>query len=143
MENFEKILLRLKERLCVQTDKEVAELLGLSVKAFTARKMRGSFPKDKLLALKANHPELYIDDAYILTGEKRDDISAAQFMAGSLRAQQLLLRGETKGNYEVGEPRSPYSVKNSTLTEKLSRLDAQSLQAVETMVDALLKQERN
>lgn len=72
MENtlsFEKILLRLKERLCVQTDRDVAELLGLSVKAMTARKMRDSFPVDKLLALKARRPDLRIDDQYILTGK--------------------------------------------------------------------------
>jgi len=68
MSSFEKILLRLKERLGVQTDKEVAEALGLSIKAFTARKMRGSFPKDKLITLKVSRPDLGLDIDYVLLG---------------------------------------------------------------------------
>lgn len=68
MENFEKVLLRCKEQLSVSTDKEVAELLGLSVKAFTARKSRDSFPTDKLLAFSARHPEMKVDTDYILKG---------------------------------------------------------------------------
>ena len=73
MSSFEKILLRLKERLGVQTDKEVAAALGLSIKAFTARKMRGAFPEDKLRLLASERPELDVD--YILVG--RQDVHAA------------------------------------------------------------------
>ncbi|HRL94725.1 MAG TPA: helix-turn-helix domain-containing protein [Pseudomonas sp.] len=75
MENFQGVLLRLKEQLGVETDKEVAELLGMSVKAFTARKARGAFPEDKLLALVALRPDLLIDPSYVLTG---DYLSVAQ-----------------------------------------------------------------
>ena len=64
------MLLRLKEQLGVPTDKEAAELLGLSDKAFNARKRRGSFPDDKLLALIAKRPELGLDIDYIVTGTR-------------------------------------------------------------------------
>lgn len=84
MENFEKVLLRCKEQLSVSTDKEVAELLGLSVKAFTARKSRDSFPTDKLLAFSAMHPELKVDTDYILQGwsVRRNTEQMAEVAAG-------------------------------------------------------------
>ena len=69
MNSFTKILLRLKEQLGIQTDKEISEVLGLSQKAFTARKSRDSFPEDKLLALIAKQPDLNIDVDYVLTGK--------------------------------------------------------------------------
>lgn len=69
MNNFEKMLLRLKEQLGVPTDKEAAELLGLSDKALNARKKRDASLDDKLLALIAKRPELKIDFIYITTGE--------------------------------------------------------------------------
>ena len=78
MREFEKILLRLKETLGVQTDKEVAGLLNLSVKAFTSRKLRNSFPEDKLLALKSKRPDLGIDDVYILTGHRSGYVSVME-----------------------------------------------------------------
>ena len=67
---FEPVLLRLKEQLGVSTDKEVASILGLGDKAFNARKKRDSFPEDKLLALHAKRPDLNLDIAYILIGER-------------------------------------------------------------------------
>jgi|GEM_PF-4107414 len=69
MNSFEKTLLRLKAQLGIQTDKGIAEMLGLSQKAFISRKMRGSFPEDKLLALIAKQPDLNIDVDYVLTGK--------------------------------------------------------------------------
>lgn len=75
MDSFEKILLRLKEQLGVQVDKEVATLLGMTPTAFNARKKRDSFPEDKLLALAARRPELLLDVSYVLTG--RDHHKAA------------------------------------------------------------------
>ena len=69
MKEFEKILLRMKQAAGVRTDREVADLLGMTVKAFTSRKLRDSFPEDKLLALTARRPELGIDANYVLTGE--------------------------------------------------------------------------
>jgi hypothetical protein len=69
MTPFEQILLRLKERLGVQSDKEVAALLGLTDKAFNARKKRDAFPEDKLLAMVVRTPGLDLDVDYVLTGD--------------------------------------------------------------------------
>ena len=68
MDNFLTVLLRLKEVLHIQTDKEVAEVLGMTAKAFNARKRRGVFPDNEVLALKALRPELSLDVDYIFTG---------------------------------------------------------------------------
>ena len=48
MSDFDRMLLRLKERLGVSSDKAVAEMLGIGEKALNARKRRDSFPIDKL-----------------------------------------------------------------------------------------------
>lgn len=68
MGNFEKSLLRLKEQLGVPTDKEAAELLGLTDKALNARKRRDSFPIKEVFALAAQRPELGLDPDWIVTG---------------------------------------------------------------------------
>lgn len=68
MSDFEEVLLRLKERLGVASDKGVADLLGMGEKALNARKRRGSFPVDKLKALAADRPDLRLDVKYVLTG---------------------------------------------------------------------------
>lgn len=77
---------RLKEAIGVTTDREVAEALGLSEKAFASRKRRGSFPETELYALVARRPELPIDTAYVLTGEKLPRHAAARANALALRA---------------------------------------------------------
>jgi hypothetical protein len=64
---------RLKESLGVSKDKQVAEALGLTDKAFNARKARKSFPEIDLLALSARRPELKMDVTYVLTGERVSD----------------------------------------------------------------------
>jgi transcriptional regulator with XRE-family HTH domain len=73
MNDFGMALLRLKEQVRLEADKDVAELLGLSDKAFHARKARGSFPEDKLFALATKRPELGIDVNYVLKGETAKD----------------------------------------------------------------------
>lgn len=65
---FEQVLLRLKEQLHLQADKEVAAALGMSPTAFNDRKKRDAFPEDKLLALSVKKPELQLDVTYTLTG---------------------------------------------------------------------------
>lgn len=62
---FEAALLRLKGALLVSTDKEVAELLGMSPNALNERKRRDSFPDDKVRALAAR---LHFDADYVITG---------------------------------------------------------------------------
>lgn len=68
MSFFAHALLRLKEQLGVQSDKEVAALLEMSPTAFADRKKRDAFPEDKLFAYAAKHPERDLDVAYVLTG---------------------------------------------------------------------------
>lgn len=63
--NFEAALLRLKGALLVTTDKEVAELLGMSPNALNERKRRDAFPEDKVRALAAR---LHFDADYVVTG---------------------------------------------------------------------------
>lgn len=95
---FESVMLRLKERVGVPSDKGIAELLGMTDKALNARKRRDAFPDDKLFALAAKRPELKLDVPYILTG------------------QQLSTARETEGAYMIranaeraarGEPEVP------------------------------------
>lgn len=68
MSDFERALLRLKERLGVSSDKAVAELLGMGEKALNARKRRDSFPVEKVKALAADRPDLHLDVRYVMTG---------------------------------------------------------------------------
>lgn len=68
MNSFEQALLRLKQQVGVQTDKDVAEMLGMTTTAFNARKKRDAFPEDKLLAMVARRPDLVVDPQYVLTG---------------------------------------------------------------------------
>ena len=68
--SFEQAALRLKEAVSVQTDKDLAGLLGLDVSAYNKRKMRGSFPERELHALARQRPDLGIDVTYVLTGGK-------------------------------------------------------------------------
>lgn len=60
---------RLKSALGVREDKEVAAALGMTAAAFSERKRRGAFPRDKLLALQATRPELQLDVDYVLFGQ--------------------------------------------------------------------------
>ena len=53
---------RLKTALGVSKDKEVAAALGISEKAFNARKTRNSFPLDDLLRLAESRPELNVEN---------------------------------------------------------------------------------
>lgn len=70
MNSFDDATLRLKQLLGSTKDKEVAEHLGLSPVAWAGRKRRGLFPETELYALIAKRPDLRIDPAYVLTGER-------------------------------------------------------------------------
>lgn len=67
--DFLSALARLKEQLRVHLDKEVAAALGMTKEAFNSRKVRGSFPEDKLRLLASRRPELKLDPDYVLTGK--------------------------------------------------------------------------
>ncbi|MGA0610546.1 helix-turn-helix domain-containing protein [Caldimonas sp. KR1-144] len=77
---FERAVLRLKEIVGVQTDVELAALLGMEKSAFNKRKARGSFPKEAVEALVAARPDLQIDMHYVITGETQ--LQRAQREAG-------------------------------------------------------------
>lgn len=69
MNAFEMKALRLKQLVQVSTDLELSELLGLSNKAYGARKRRDAFPENNLYSLMVKRPDLAIDAAYVLTGK--------------------------------------------------------------------------
>lgn len=137
MGNFEDILIRLKQQLGVATDKEAASVLGLTPSAFNDRKKRGSFPLDKLRALKASMPKLNVD--YILTG------SAAALIAADLtEAKRELIEYERTLNvfYGVSDAERP----DAELAERAAKvatnfriLSEQGRLAVEAMINALLE----
>ena len=78
MNSFKEKLIRLKNELSVETDKEVAEYLGMTNNAFTVRKSRDSFPEKELFALKAKRPDLDLDMDYILLGHRRETYEAME-----------------------------------------------------------------
>lgn len=78
MDSFKGKLIRLKNELNVETDKEVAEYLGMTNNAFTVRKSRNSFPEKELFALKAKCPELNLDMDYILFGHRHETYEAME-----------------------------------------------------------------
>ena len=68
--NFVDFLYRIKQELDLKQDKDVANFLGLEIKAFSARKARNSVPEDKLRLAAIAHPDMKIDVDYILTGTR-------------------------------------------------------------------------
>jgi transcriptional regulator with XRE-family HTH domain len=85
MNYFEEATLRLKQQLGVTQDKEVAELLGISSRAWAGRKKNGTFPKTELLALPARRPDLSLDLDYILGSQQKATLSPS----GELAMQKL------------------------------------------------------
>ncbi len=67
---FEEVALRLKQEVGVTLDREVAELIGLTPRAWAGRKKADSFPEESLYALTAKRPDLKIDVSYVLTGQR-------------------------------------------------------------------------
>lgn len=86
---FEESLARLKQQLGVATDREVAALLGLTEKAFNARKARGAFPEDKLYALAARQPELGLDPDHVLSGTNKQSRTKERLDALPARLKEL------------------------------------------------------
>lgn len=90
MADFHEQLLRLKEALGLAEDQQVADALGMTAQAFSARKGRGSFPEGKVVAAKARFPAL--DVGYVLTGKRSETPSRrALEAAAALSAKQPLV----------------------------------------------------
>lgn len=68
MNFFKETTMRLKHQLGMQSDKDVAQALGLSPTAFNQRKARNAFPEMELLALIAKRPDLGLDFDYVMLG---------------------------------------------------------------------------
>lgn len=68
MEKFLGMVNRLKQQLGIQSDKDVAQALGLSPTAFNQRKARNAFPEKELLALIAKRPDLGLDFDFVTLG---------------------------------------------------------------------------
>ena len=96
---FDHQLLRLKRALGVSADGEVAKALGMTKAAFSERKRRNAFPKDKLLALAGFRPELKLDTVYVMTG-----IPAATTMPESVKTtMQQAVFEQLRQNLPVDE----------------------------------------
>lgn len=99
MNYFDEATLRLKQRLGVTQDKELAQFLGLSPRAWAGRKQTGAFPEKELYALAAKRTELDIDVDYVLTGQagrvfsvdERDDYLLGQVQGMAAMIQALLI----------------------------------------------------
>ncbi|MDY0035427.1 MAG: helix-turn-helix transcriptional regulator [Zoogloea oleivorans] len=100
MNSFERVLLRFKEQVGLQTDKEVAALLGTSATAFGDRKKRGAFPEDKLRALAQQRPDLNIDVGYVLNGVRQEEVRQAVANI-PVRLQQLRIERGAKAVAEA------------------------------------------
>lgn len=120
MRDFQDQLTRLKQVLKLGEDQDVADALGMTKAAFSARKQRGAFPVDKLKALATDRPDLRIDVRYVLTGvndelERRlAAISTATKIAGSVR--------------DAGNER--YEVQEQVFQALVAQLDADEQQLV-------------
>lgn len=121
MNKFESQLLRLKQTVGITADQDVAALLGMSKAAFSDRKKREAFPDDKLGALAAKRPDLRIDVAYVLTGERLSDrqrqmtdaarqatLSAAMNEEDRERLLQLLAQSEEDMGKQTAIRRDQY-----------------------------------
>lgn len=84
MNSFDEIALRLKQELKLTKDKELAQALGMGARAWSGRKVRNSFPEDKLYALAAKRPELGIDVQYVLTGVSFQNVAEQEHIAYAL-----------------------------------------------------------
>lgn len=79
MNSFSDKLLRLKNELKIEKDKEIAEILGIKPTTFNSQKKAGrDFPEKELFALKAKRPELNLDIDYILLGTRKEVFEAIE-----------------------------------------------------------------
>lgn len=152
MDDFGKTLLRLKEQLGVQTDREVGALLGLSATAFNSRKQRGAFPEDKLFALKAKRPDLPLDTTYVLTGVRSSELGAdgaqlehAHKFQGTRRGKAVerdahYLAEATREHAASAIGRKPYYARLESL---LNRCEESTVRLVVELVEKVARGEQS
>ncbi|MDR2155921.1 MAG: hypothetical protein LBE78_13015 [Burkholderiaceae bacterium] len=83
----------------MQTDKDLAEALGMEPAAYNKRKIRGSFPEKELRALVRQSPELGIDEDYVLKGITNKAIA-------HLNAMQERISGAVDAGADVEQVRN-------------------------------------
>lgn len=133
---FSDCLLRLKEQAKTHSDKEIAELLGLSDKAFTARKARDAFPVNHLYALSAKRPDLHIDVEYVLGGIP--GASMTLIKASRKRVERMFDAGlpieKIRENERGHAPESVELARN-----RLLQLSAVEVAAINTILESMLR----
>lgn len=142
--NFDQKILRLKQCLNVTTDKEVAEILGMSKSALAERKRRDAFPEKILRALAAEKPE--IDLLYVLTGERSLTAAlriGAEVVQKHLNQQQQSMRQAIEHIQSGGAlPDVMRAVQSSSAPAILSSPPGSNLQAASLTADEALLLER-
>lgn len=116
---FDEQLDRLKAALRLAEDQDVANALGMSKAAFSARKNRGAFPVDKLKALATDRPDLRLDVKYVLTG-----------ISDELERRLAAVSTATKIAGKVKDKRSRYEVQEAAFDALVNSLAADEQQLV-------------
>lgn len=142
--NFDQKILRLKQCLNVTTDKEVAEILGMSKSALAERKRRDAFPEKALQALAVEKPE--IDLLYVLTGERSLNAAlriGAEVVQKHLNQQQQSMRQAIEHIQSGGALPDVMPAVQSSSTPAILRSPPESnLQTVSLTADEALLLER-
>ncbi len=114
MNFFEEATLRLKQQLKVTEDRQVAEALGLSARAWAGRKKRGSFPEKELWVLIAQRPDLKLDVGYVLNGIKDSEAAPVKSLI------EIIDRFLTVYNLSSAQADEALSLPPGTITKALS-----------------------
>lgn len=76
LSDFDRKNLRTKEVFNLKTDKEVAELIGITPQSLNARKKNNNFPIQRLKEIVEINPEYQdIDLSYVLTGKSIESLT--------------------------------------------------------------------
>jgi hypothetical protein len=114
MNFFEEAALRLKQQLKVSEDKQVAEAMGFSSRAWAGRKKRNSFPEKELWALAAQRPELKLDVGYVLNGARGSNATSDKSLI------EIIDRFLTVYNFNAEQADEALSLPPGTINKALS-----------------------
>ena len=90
MDLFSCFMDRLKSQVGLSKDREIAELIGLSITAFAERKRRDSIPIKDIFQLAKNRPELGLDPDWIVSGTSKVIGTTSADEASLLQCYQLM-----------------------------------------------------
>lgn len=111
---FEEATLRLKQQLKVNEDKQVAEALGMTPRAWSGRKLRNSFPEKELWVLAAQRPDLKLDIGYVLNGISESHAATVKSLV------EIIDRFLTVYNLNTDQADEALSLPPGTLAQALS-----------------------